>query len=179
MRTKLFVGLGAFAALAAAIAVAQETIDQPVAGQDQATETQTTDATDYSGQATTTDEARHRNAYKASELLGLNIRGREGDDDIGEISDLMIGHDGKVVYAAVSFGGFLGLGDKMFAVPFEAVEIVRTDDDIYARMDVSEETLKNMEGFNQDNWPEQPNRNFRSHVGQRHAELPATDVDVE
>jgi sporulation protein YlmC with PRC-barrel domain len=100
---------------------------------------------------------------KASDLAGLDVRGMSGEDAIGEINDVVIGRDGKVAYVAVSFGGFLGLGDKLFAVPFEAVEFVRDADDAderYARIDVTEETLKSKPGFNQDNWPDEADQSF-------------------
>jgi len=184
MKTKMYVGLGAFAAIAAVIALANQAgrdaiaqeIDQPVV--DQTDQLQTTETREY-GEDTTTDQAMHAKGHKASELIGLNVRGQSGDDDIGSINDLMIGHDGKVVYAAVSFGGFLGLGDKLFAVPFEAIEVVKTEDDLYARIDVTEETLKNMEGFDQDNWPAKANRTFVGQAEHRQADRPDTDVDVD
>ena len=106
---------------------------------------------------------------KASDVIGMDVRGVQGDDNIGSINDLVIGHDGRVKFAAVSFGGFLGMGDKLFAVPFEAIDWVKTDDDAYARIDVTEETLKEKKGFNQDNWPEEADRSFTSGNLRRHA----------
>ena len=97
---------------------------------------------------------------KASEVVGMNVRGVDGEDNIGSINDLVIGHDGRVKYAAVSFGGFLGMGDKLFAVPFEAIDFVKTDDDAFARIDVTEETLKEKKGFNQENWPSDADSTF-------------------
>jgi hypothetical protein len=101
--------------------------------------------------------------FKASELVGMNVRGKSGDDEIGEISDLMIATDGTVEYAAVSFGGFLGLGDKLFAVPFEGMEFVRERGEaetVYARIDVTEDQLRNRAGFNQDRWPQVADESF-------------------
>jgi sporulation protein YlmC with PRC-barrel domain len=113
---------------------------------------------------------------KASELIGMNLRGKTGDDNIGSINDLVIDHnDGRVKYAAVSFGGFLGMGDKLFAVPLEAIDFVKTDSDAYARIDVSEATLKDKQGFNQDNWPDEADASFAGRV-ERHVERPATNV---
>jgi len=142
--------LGTFAALTAAVAYqAQPTVAQVV-------ERVHTDVDHTSDR-----DANHtRHTCKASEVIGLNVRGIQGDDNIGSINDLVIGHDGRVKYAAVSFGGFLGMGDKLFAVPFEAIDWVKTDGDAYARIDVTEETLKEKKGFNQDNWPESADRSF-------------------
>ena len=99
---------------------------------------------------------------KASSLIAMNVRGLSGDDDIGSIRDLVIAQDGRVEYVAVSFGGFLGMGDKMFAVPFEAIDFVKTDTDAYARIDVKEETLKQKQGFDQDTWPAEADHSFTS-----------------
>lgn len=119
---------------------------------------------------------KNRVGYKASELMGLNIRSTN-DDNVGEVKDLMIGRDGKIAYAAVSFGGFLGIGDKMFAVPFDALKIVSAGDDApYAHLDVTEQTLKNRQGFDKDNWPEKADQSFMQSGGQRQAERPATDA---
>jgi PRC-barrel domain len=108
---------------------------------------------------------RSSDVFRGSQLIGLNVRGKAGDDEIGEINDVVIANDGKVAYVAVSFGGFLGLGDKLFAVPFEAIQFVREgddEDDIYARIDVTEEQLKTGQGFNQENWPAEADENFQS-----------------
>jgi PRC-barrel domain len=112
-----------------------------------------------------------RQACKSSELVGLSVRTVK-DEEKGKIKDLMIGHDGRVVYAAVSFGGFLGVGDKLFAVPFEAIHVVKNGDKIeFARIDVTEETIKNRQGFNQDRWPDQADQSFLT-GSQRNAERP-------
>ena len=97
------------------------------------------------------------NTCKASDVdgIGMNVRGLNGEDNIGSINDLVIGHDGRVEFAAVSFGGFLGIGDKLFTMPFESIDFVKTDDDAYAHRRATEETLKEKKGFNQDDWPSQ------------------------
>ncbi|HEY4232092.1 MAG TPA: PRC-barrel domain-containing protein [Lacipirellulaceae bacterium] len=111
-----------------------------------------------------------RQACKASEIVGLTVR-TEKDEEKGKIKDLMIGHDGRVVYAAVSFGGFLGVGDKLFAVPFEAIHVVKNGNKIeFARVDVTEDTIKSRKGFDQDHWPEQADPSFLN--GARNAERP-------
>jgi sporulation protein YlmC with PRC-barrel domain len=99
-------------------------------------------------------------AFKASEILGLNIKSTN-DQNVGEVKDLRIQRDGKIAYAVVSFGGFLGIGDKLFAVPFEALHIVKSNDDkLYAHLDVTEQTLKSKQGFDKDHWPEKADESF-------------------
>jgi hypothetical protein len=73
-------------------------------------------------------------------------------EHLGKIEDLMIDlENGRVAYAVLSFGGFLGLGNKLFAVPWEALT-VRPQEHAFA-LNVSRETLENAEGFDKDNWP--------------------------
>jgi hypothetical protein len=116
--------------------------------------------------------------FKASELIGLNVRGKSGDKEIGEIKDLAIGQDGKIIYAAVSFGGFLGVGEKLFAVPFESIDIVReagNKDNLYARMDIAEETLKSKAGFDNNNWPDRPDMSFMPQAARTARQTDRTD----
>ena len=99
-------------------------------------------------------------SVKASELIGLGVRAT-GDDEKGKIKDLMIGADGRVEYAAVSFGGFLGMGDKLFAVPMDAIHLEWKDNKIsHAQVDVTEESIKQRKGFDSNHWPEQGEREF-------------------
>ncbi len=58
---------------------------------------------------------------RASDILGMNVRGSSGEN-LGQINDLVVDAlTGRVVYAAVSTGGLLGLGDTLRAVPFSAL----------------------------------------------------------
>jgi hypothetical protein len=178
---RLYFGLGAFAVLGAAIVLTNQA-NIPIASAQEVIPNQDLDRdvgrVESETADQTADEKMHlKMAFKASELVGMNVRGKTGDDEIGEINDLMIHRDGRVIYAAVSFGGFLGIGDKLFAVPFEAIEFVRDGDNVYARLDVTEQTLEQKEGFNQDKWPEKPSKEFRSHTTHRQVER-TLDTDI-
>lgn len=106
---------------------------------------------------------------RASDLIGMNVQ-NNAEEDLGEIEDLAIDpRTGKIEYAAVSMGGFLGLGDKLFAVPWTAIECRPEEGataeageaDKVAVLDVDKETLKNAEGFDQDNWPDMSNERWK------------------
>ena len=87
----------------------------------------------------------------ANTLLGNDVYNKD-DDDLGDIKEFMIDMaSGKIAYAVLSFGGLLGMGDKLFAVPWAALTL----DTINKRftLDVPKETLKDAPGFNQDRWP--------------------------
>lgn len=61
-----------------------------------------------------------KGAYKASALVGKSVRNLQGKE-LGQIEELVIATTGEVAYAVLSFGGFLGMGDKLFAVPWTAL----------------------------------------------------------
>ncbi|GJL62650.1 MAG: hypothetical protein NPIRA04_13040 [Nitrospirales bacterium] len=74
-------------------------------------------------------------------------------EDLGEIKRLMIDlSDGKIAYVVLSFGGFLGMGDKLFAIPWQAFQVVQ-EEKVFI-LDVSKETLEKAPGFDKDNWPD-------------------------
>lgn len=87
----------------------------------------------------------------AGSLVGdkvLNVNG----DDLGKIEELMFDVDtGRIEYAVLSFGGFLGLGDKYFAIPWSAMEVNLEEKCMV--LNIPKERLKNAKGFDKDNWP--------------------------
>lgn len=108
---------------------------------------------------------------RVSELTGMDIKNQKGED-IGEIEDLVVdAKSGKVRYAAVSYGGILGIGDKLFAVPFEAFKFKQdTDDadDVVLVLDISKQQLEGAQGFDKDNWPNFADRKFTDELDQRY-----------
>jgi sporulation protein YlmC with PRC-barrel domain len=92
---------------------------------------------------------------RASQVIGMAVKNHE-DEDLGNIKDLVIDpKSGKVRYAAVSMGGFLGLGDELFAVPWGAITCQKDEDGNYvALLNVDKARMENAKGFDQDNWPD-------------------------
>lgn len=87
----------------------------------------------------------------ADTLVGNDVYNKAGED-LGDVKDLMIDMaSGKVAYAVLSFGGVLGLGDKLFAVPWEALTL-DTDNKRFT-LDASKDTLQGAPGFDKDRWP--------------------------
>jgi len=75
------------------------------------------------------------------------------DEDLGDIKEIMLDvASGKIAYAVLSFGGVLGLGEKLFAVPWKALKL-DTENKRFI-LDVSKERLKNAPGFDKDDWPD-------------------------
>jgi sporulation protein YlmC with PRC-barrel domain len=98
----------------------------------------------------------------ASTLMGDNVVNAEGDD-LGELQELMIDLDtGGIAYAVLSFGGFLDVGDKLFAIPWEAITVDEAEERLI--LDIDEETLENAPGFDKDDWPSTRDRQYVSQV---------------
>jgi len=88
----------------------------------------------------------------ASTLMGNKVHNRE-DEKLGDIKDIMIDvHTGKIEYMIIEFGGFLGIGEKLFAVPFKALTL---DTERHAFvLDQKREVLENAPGFDKEHWPD-------------------------
>lgn len=95
-------------------------------------------------------------------ICGTNVCNAQGED-LGHIEDIMIDPaTGKTAYAVLSFGGFMGVGDKLFAVPFEQLAVDRSDEKMV--LNVDKERLKDAPGFDKDNWPDFAAQDFRTKV---------------
>ena len=83
--------------------------------------------------------------------------------DLGAIKDLMVDTaSGRVEYAVLDFGGFLGIGDKLFAVPLQAFTVDTTNERFV--LDVPKERLENAPGFDKNDWPETADTTFVENV---------------
>ena len=88
----------------------------------------------------------------ADTLIGNDVYNKNSDD-LGDITEIMLDmRSGRVAYAVLSFGGFLGMGDKLFAVPWAALKL----DTVNKRfvLDVSKERLESAPGFDKAHWPD-------------------------
>ncbi|UUO06285.1 PRC-barrel domain-containing protein [Blastopirellula sp. J2-11] len=92
-------------------------------------------------------------AMRLSTLDGITVKNQQGET-IGSIADAALNSDrGKVEYVALSFGGFVGIGDKLFAVPLDALKFQKGENENYLVMNVTEKDLESRQGFDQSNWP--------------------------
>jgi hypothetical protein len=72
------------------------------------------------------------------------------DAKIGEITDVLVGKDGKVVAFIISVGGFLGIGEKDVAVPFTAIHATEKNGKWYLTMNATKDSLKEAHGYKYD-----------------------------
>lgn len=85
------------------------------------------------------------------------------DEDLGDIKEIMLHvRSGTVAYAVLSFGGFLGMGDKLFAVPWKALTL----DTVNKRfvLNVAKERLEAAPGFDKDHWPDMTDPSWQEQI---------------
>jgi len=88
----------------------------------------------------------------AATLSGDKVRNPEGEE-LGRLEDFVLDlGTGRIVYAVLSFGGILGLGNKLFAIPPSA--LTRNEDEDCLVLDVDRRQLEQAPGFDKENWPD-------------------------
>lgn len=98
----------------------------------------------------------------ADTLQGDPVVNAKGED-LGKIEEIMIDvPSGRMAYAVLSFGGVMGIGDKLFAIPWSALTL-DADRECFV-LDVDREQLKNAPGFDKDNWPSMADPTWASQI---------------
>jgi sporulation protein YlmC with PRC-barrel domain len=89
---------------------------------------------------------------KASSLIGMDVRNAQ-NEKLGEIKDLVVDlHSGKIEYAVMGVGGFLGIGDKYVAIPTSAFSLAPGQNELMLNADKAK--VQNAPTFAKDNWPD-------------------------
>src|SRR5262245_39742969 len=91
------------------------------------------------------------NVWLATKVLHDHVKNSAGED-LGKIEDLAIDpQTGNVEYAILSFGGLLGIGNKLHPIPWSALNISPSRN--YVLVDIDKQTLKNAPAFDRDSRP--------------------------
>jgi sporulation protein YlmC with PRC-barrel domain len=106
----------------------------------------------------------------ADTLTGDKVVNRQ-KEDLGTIEHLMIDVEkGCVAYAVLSFGGFLGMGDKLFAIPWSALRVDTIEKQLI--LDVDRKRLESAPGFDKDHWPNMADRTWEAEVASYYGAKP-------
>jgi sporulation protein YlmC with PRC-barrel domain len=124
---------------AAALAAAAAVLASPLPGAAQASAPSMTPAERHDWER----------SHRVSKIIGSEVRNKSGDK-IGDIRDLMIDGAGTIRLAIVSTGGFLGVGDRLHAVPWDVLTLGPKDDHI---LDIDKAHLQATPGFTSKTWP--------------------------
>jgi sporulation protein YlmC with PRC-barrel domain len=121
-------------------------------------------------QAQDTQRVSSYRAFRASELIGKEVKNPQGKE-LGEIKDLVVHMStGDVRYAIMSFGGFMGLGDRMYAVPVKSLKLGAKGNDLVLNMDKAR--IQQQKSFPRDKWSVLKEKHFWGEVD-RLSGLPA------
>src|SRR3569833_1509195 len=111
----------------------------------------------------------------ADSLTGDSVVSTTGED-LGEIEAIMLDVPrGRVAYAVLSFGGFLGMGDKLFAIPWDALTLDAERECFI--LDVEKDRLKNAPGFDKDHWPAMADMQWASDIHSYYVSRPYWEQD--
>ncbi|HAN55097.1 MAG TPA: photosystem reaction center subunit H [Betaproteobacteria bacterium] len=98
----------------------------------------------------------------ADTLVGNDVFNHK-DEDLGDIKEIMLDmRSGKVGYAVLSFGGFLGMGEKLFAVPWKALTLDTNNKRFVLK--VEKDRLKLAPGFDKDKWPNMADQSWEKEI---------------
>jgi hypothetical protein len=88
----------------------------------------------------------------ASTLTGDRVRNRVGED-LGKIEEIMVDiPSGRVAYAVIAFGGVMGIGEKLFAIPWRALTL--DEQNRVFLLDTDRRRMEESPGFDPNHWPD-------------------------
>ncbi len=98
----------------------------------------------------------------ADTLIGDHVHNMK-NEHLGEIKEIMIDmRSGKIAYAVMSSGGVLSIGEKLFAVPWEALKLDTENKQF--RLDIDKERIENAPGFDTDHWPDMASAQWHNQI---------------
>lgn len=111
-----------------------------------------------------------RHIINTEDVIGVAVQNLDGES-LGKIEALMLDKvEGRVAYVVLSFGGFLGMGDKLFALPWSAFSYNPLKDCFSLAID--KEKLKNSPGFDKDHWPDMSNPTWGATISNYYQGIP-------
>lgn len=111
----------------------------------------------------------------ADTLVGNEVYNRDGED-LGQIKEIMLDMtNGTVSYAVLASGGFLGIGERLFAVPWSALRINAEHKCI--ELDMARDRLRSAPGFHRDRWPDMADPTWTEEITAYYAHKPQWEWD--
>ena len=114
--------------------------------------------------------------FGARTFLGDEVYNQR-EDRLGTLKEFMLDlHSGRICYAVMTSGGFLGVGEKLFAIPWRALTL----DPENARfvLDIAEERLMNSPGFDKRHWPDMTDAAWIQDINTFYGILPDTRAET-
>lgn len=132
------------------------------------------------------DVQRHqeRQSCRVSGLTGIRVRDRTHEHDLGNLREIVFEVEtGHIRYGALSYGGLLGFGETLVAVPWEAFELQEIEgrDEYHLVLNATEEQIQGAAGFDHDDWPNVADPELTDELATHRGterRLPRGEVDV-
>lgn len=113
----------------------------------------------------------------ADTLIGNDVYNNK-NEELGNIKEIMLDmRSGKVGYAVLSFGGFLGMGEKLFAVPWNALTLDTKNKRFV--LNVDKDRLIKAPGFDKDKWPNMADQSWAQEIHAYYGATPYWDTPPE
>jgi sporulation protein YlmC with PRC-barrel domain len=128
------------------------------------------------GTTAAVDVATTHAIYAAGAFKGAVVYNYAGQT-LGKVDEFVLDFDsGRITYVVISLGGFLGLGDKLFAIPWELVAIRPDEHAFYA--DVEKQLLIDAPSFDRKNWPGMSDSAWAENIRAHYAQKPYWNSDI-
>jgi hypothetical protein len=122
----------------------------------------------------TTREAPSWTVLSAGTLCGESVV-NAGHEKLGKIEEIMLDVPrGTIAYAVLSFGGVLGMGDKLLAIPWSALKVDVGEKHFILNAD--KKTLEEAPGFDKDNWPNMAAQSWAAGVFSHYGAKPTWEI---
>ena len=112
----------------------------------------------------------------ADTLIGDHVHNLQ-NEHLGEIKEIMLDmRTGRIAYAVMTHGGIFTMGEKLFAVPWEALTL----DLVNKRftLDIAKERIETAPGFDSDHWPNMANQAWVAEINSYYNTTPASGVNL-
>jgi sporulation protein YlmC with PRC-barrel domain len=117
--------------------------------------------------------AHHQSVLPVAAVVGNAVHNPYGEN-LGVIKEIVVDlTHGRIAYAVLAFGGFLGFGDKLFAVPWSALSYTASDETFTLK--VTREQLEQAPGFDKEHWPDLADRAWAGEVHYHYGAAPYWD----
>lgn len=131
--------------------------------------TPATPPTDADAESPSVSVPREACAPVTARRLGSMLLRNEAGDVVAKVQDLVIDPcNGRVAYAAISFGQPAGMGDVLYVVPWDRIETLPGSHEL--RLTISPELVKRGPRFAISSWPNFADREYRAAVERYYAE---------
>jgi sporulation protein YlmC with PRC-barrel domain len=112
----------------------------------------------------------------AGSLKGTKVHNFAGED-LGKVDDFVLDLDsGRIAYVVLSIGGFLGIGDRLHAVPWELFSTTKQDHDLF--IDVEKQMLIDAPFFERSAWPAFDDPEWSARLHAHYAQKPYWNSDI-